>query len=152
MPEKKGLDIEILKEIIKIVKENDLSEVCIEQNGLKIQVKQGYNQPAHAVYSVPVQTIDKTVPAIESETSVDDSVFISAPVIGTFYEASEPGEKPFVKVGDNVAAGQVICIIEAMKLMNEITADMDCEVLEIMVKNGQTVEYEKPLFRVRPKV
>ena len=151
MPEKKELDLEALKEIIKIMKENDLSEICVEQNGLKIQVKHGQPQTAHSVYSVPVQTIHDTTQA-ETVTPVETSVFISSPTIGTFYDAPKPGEKPYVKVGDSIIVGQVICIIEAMKLMNEITADMDCEVLEIMVKNGQTVEYEKPLFRVRPKV
>jgi len=152
MPEKKGLDIETLKEIIKIMKENDLSEICIEQNGLKMQVKQGYNQPPHAVYNVPVQTVhEKTTSLAEPETNSDNSIFISAPMVGTFYEATKPGEKPYVKVGDSVTAGQVICIIEAMKIMNEITADMDCDILEIMVKNGQDIMFDDHLFRVRPK-
>jgi acetyl-CoA carboxylase biotin carboxyl carrier protein len=152
MPEKKGLDIETLKEIINILKENDLSEICIEQNGMKMQVKQGHAQPEHAVYNVPVQTIhEKTEPAIEQETSKDNSIYISAPIVGTFYEAPKPGENPYVKVGDSVTAGQVICIIEAMKIMNEITADMDCDILDIMVKNGQDVEYAQSIFRVRPK-
>jgi len=152
MPEKKGLDMDILKEIIKIMKENDLSEICIEQGGLKIQVKQGYTQPTHAVYNVPIQTIpEKAHATAETQITEDSSVFISSPLVGTFYESPKPGEEPFVKVGDSVKTGQVICIIEAMKIMNEITADMDCEILEILVKNGQSVECEQPLFRVRPK-
>ena len=151
MPEKKGLDIETLKEIIKIIKENDLSEICIEQNGLKIQIKQGYTQPTHTVYNVTVQTVHEKAAIIEPEISVDNSIFISAPIVGTFYESVKPGEKSYVKVGDSVIAGQVICIIEAMKIMNEITADMDCEILEILVKTGQDVEYAQPIFRVRPK-
>ena len=152
MPEKKGLDIETLKEIINIMKENDLSEICIEQNGVKMQVKQGYAQPTHPVYNIPVQTVhEKPEPVIEQETSKDNSVFISAPIVGTFYEAPKPGENPYVKVGDSVTAGQVICIIEAMKIMNEITADMDCDILDVLVKNGQDVEYAQSIFRVRPK-
>lgn len=152
MPEKKGLDLDALKEIIKIIKENDLSEICIEQNGLKIQVKQGQPQTTHSVYSIPIRTIDENdTSQPEIETLVETSIFISSPTIGTFYEAPKPGEKPYVKIGDSVSAGQVICIIEAMKLMNEITSDMDCEIVEILVKNGQTVEAEQPLFRVRPK-
>lgn len=152
MPEKKGLDMETLKEIIKIMKENDLSEVCIEQGGLKIQVKQGYNQPTHEVYSVPVRTVhEKASAGTEALIPEDSSIFILSPLVGTFYESPKPGEKSFANVGDNVIAGQVICIIEAMKLMNEITADMDCEILEVMVKNGQSVMSEQPLFRVRPK-
>jgi len=152
MPEKKGLDIETLKEIINIMKEYDLSEICIEQNGVKMQVKQGYAQPPPAEYTVPVQPVhEKPELVIEHETSKDNSVFISAPIVGTFYETPKPGEKPYVKIGDSVTAGQVICIIEAMKIMNEITADMDCDILEILVKNGQDVEYSQSIFRVRPK-
>ena len=152
MPEKKSLDMETLKEIIKIMKENDLSEVCIEQGGLKIQVKQGYNQPTHEVYSVPVQTVhEKASAGTEVQIPEDSSIFILSPLVGTFYESPKPGEKPFTNVGDNVIAGQVICVIEAMKIMNEISADMDCEILEVMVKNGQSVMSEQPLFRVRPK-
>lgn len=152
MPEKKGLDLDALKEIIKIIKEYDLSEICIEQNGLKIQVRQGQPQVTHSVYSVPVQTISESDKSkSEVETSVETSVFISSPTIGTFYEAPKPGEKPYAKIGDSINAGEVVCIIEAMKLMNEITSDMDCEIIEVMVKNGQTVEAEQPLFRVRPK-
>ncbi|HGJ67413.1 TPA: acetyl-CoA carboxylase, biotin carboxyl carrier protein [bacterium] len=152
MPEKKGLDLEVLKEVIKIMKENDLNEVCIEQNGLKIQVKQGQSQPIHSVYSVPIQTDnEKQITQAETKTPVETSVFIYSPMPGIFYESPKPGEKPYVKAGDSVIAGQVICIIEAMKLMNEIISDMDCEILEAFVKNGQTVEAEQPLFRVKPK-
>jgi len=152
MPEKKGLDFEALKEVVKIAKENDLSEVCIEQNGIKIQVKQGNLQPTHSVYSVPVQTVqERKEDQASVEVPADSSVFISAPIVGTFYESAKPGENPYVKVGDSVTAGQVICVIEAMKIMNEITADMDCEILDILVKNGDSVEYEQPLFRVKPK-
>lgn len=153
MPDKRGLDLDALKEIIKILKENDLSEICIEQNNLKIQVKQGQTQLVHSVYSVPVQAVQEKeiVSTASAEVTVDNSVFITAPCPGTFYEAPQPGEKPFVKVGDNVKAGQVLCIIEAMKLLNDITADMDCEILEVMVKNGESVEYDTKLFRVKPK-
>jgi acetyl-CoA carboxylase biotin carboxyl carrier protein len=152
MPEKKELDLEALKEIIKIMKENDLSEICVEQNGLKIQVKQGQPQIAHSVYSVPVQTINEQAEtSVTTEIPADSSVFITAPILGTFYESPKPGEKPYVKVGDNVTAGQVIYIIEAMKIMNEITADWNCEILEILVNNGESVDYEKPIFRVKLK-
>jgi acetyl-CoA carboxylase biotin carboxyl carrier protein len=152
MPEKKGLELDVLKEVIKIMKENDLSELCIEHNGIKIQVKQGQSQPIHSVYSVPIQTDnEKQITQAETQTPVETSVFIYSPMPGIFYEAPKPGENPYVKVGDSVTSGQVICIIEAMKLMNEIISDIDCKIIEVLVKNGQTVEAEQPLFRVKLK-
>lgn len=153
MPERKGLDIEYLKEIIKIVKENDLAEVSIEQGGLKIHVKQSHTQPLASVsYTTPVPMAhDVTTHKVSSEIAPKDSVYISAPMVGTFYRSPSPDAEPYVEVGSEVKAGQVICIIEAMKLMNEISADMDCTILEILVDNGQAVEYDQPIFRVKPK-
>lgn len=150
MPEKEGFDLQILKEIIKIMKENDINEVCIEQKGLKIQVKQGYAQTYAPVYGVPaLPTREKVVSPVAPS---DEFVFISAPMVGTFYRAPSPDAEPYVEVGSQVKAGQVICIIEAMKLMNEITADMDCEIVEILARNGQSIEYGQAMFKVRPKV
>ncbi len=80
----------------------------------------------------------------------EDSHVIKSPIVGTFYEAPSPGTAPFVKVGDSVEAGQVLCIIEAMKLMNEIESDVGGEIMRIFVQNGQPVEYGEPLFAIRP--
>ncbi len=150
MPEREGFDLQILREIIKIMKENNINEVCIEQKGLKIQVKQGYVQPVHAEYGVPVPEQREKVVPLPSAPS-DEFVLISAPMVGTFYRAPSPDTEPYVEVGSQVKAGQVICIIEAMKLMNEITADMDCEIVEILAKNGQSMEYGQAMFKVKPK-
>jgi acetyl-CoA carboxylase biotin carboxyl carrier protein len=76
---------------------------------------------------------------------------VKSPIVGTFYEAPGPGALPFVKAGDQVAAGQVLCIIEAMKLMNEIEADASGEIVKVLVNNGQPVEYGQPLFAIRPR-
>lgn len=149
MPEKKSLDIELLKEIIKIMKESDLTEISIEQGGVKIHVKQDRAQQVPVAYPVPIS--HEKVPSQVSEETADDSTFITAPMVGVFYRAAKPDSEPYVEVGDEVKSGQVICIIEAMKIMNEITADMDCTILEILVENGKAVEYDQPLFRVRPK-
>ena len=80
----------------------------------------------------------------------DELHIIKSPIVGTFYAGASPGGEPFVKLGDSVEAGQVVCIIEAMKLMNEIEADIGGEVARILVENGQPVEYGKPLFALRP--
>lgn len=153
MPERKGLDIESLKEIIKIMKESDIAEVSIEQGGLKIHVKQWHAQQLASVsYTTPVPVASEvTTLMVSPEPSRKDTAYISAPMVGTFYRAPSPDAEPYVEVGSEVKAGQVICVIEAMKLMNEISADMDCTILEILVDNGQAVEYDQPIFRVKPK-
>ena len=100
----------------------------------------------------------ESAPAVVSEASAapppavpaDDLHVIKSPIVGTFYSAPNPESGPFVKVGDTVQAGQTVCIIEAMKLMNEIEADISGEVARIMVENGQPVEYGEPLFALRP--
>ena len=79
-----------------------------------------------------------------------DLAIIKAPIVGTFYRSSEPGARPFVEVGDAVRKGQVLCIIEAMKLMNEIESEVDGKVVEVMAKNGEHVEYGQKLFRLSP--
>jgi acetyl-CoA carboxylase biotin carboxyl carrier protein len=85
------------------------------------------------------------------ENAADDLSVIQAPMVGTFYRSPSPEAEAYVNVGDKMEAGQVICIIEAMKLMNEITADQDGEIVEILVEDGQPVEYGQSLFRIRPK-
>lgn len=94
----------------------------------------------------PVAPVAEPVssPALES-----DSNFVTSPIVGVFYTQSKPGNPPFVKPGDKVSKGQTLCIIEAMKLMNEITADLDVEILEVLVEDGQMVEYGQNLFRIK---
>ena len=151
MPDKKGLDLEILKEIIQIMKDDDLVEVCIEQNDVKIQVKRGIAQPAIATQGAAMlSTHDQLALSAESGNPPDGLIIFPAPMIGTFYRAASPEAQPFVKVGDEVKAGDVICIIEAMKLMNEITADTAGEIVEILVDDGEPVEYDQPIFRIKP--
>jgi acetyl-CoA carboxylase biotin carboxyl carrier protein len=153
MPEKKGLDLEILKEIIQIMKDDDLSEVCIEQNDVKIQVKRTPEQPIVAAQGVPALATHgetKERPS-EIEDTEEGLVIIPAPMVGTFYMAPSPDAEPYVKIGDEIRDGQVICVIDAMKLMNEITADLEGEIVEILLEDGQPVEYDQPMFRVRPK-
>jgi len=147
MPEKKGLNLDILKEIIQIMKDEDLSEVCIEQSDIKIRVKRASAEPSIVTQGAAVLT--ERLP--KAGNTSGELIVIPAPMVGTFYRAPSPDTEPYVNVGDEIEAGQVICVIEAMKLMNEITADLDGEILEILVEDGQPVEYDQPIFRVRPK-
>jgi len=152
MPDKKGLDLEILKEIIQIMKDEDLSEVSIEQNDIKVHVKRAPAQSSIVTQGAAVLTAhEQTGRPSEAENIAAELVIIPAPMVGTFYRAPSPEAEPYVNVGDEIKAGQVICIIDAMKLMNEITADVDGEIVEILVEDGQPVEYDQPIFRVRPR-
>ncbi len=145
MPEKRELKLEILKEIIQIMKDEDVSEVCIQQNDLKIKVKRFQIATQGAAIMATQQEV------AHSEDIANGLVIIPAPMVGTFYGAPSPDAKPYVNVGDEIEAGEVICIIEAMKLMNEITADVNGQIVEILVEDGQPVEYDQPMFQVRPR-
>ena len=149
MPEKRELKLEILKEIIQIMKDEDISEVCIQQNDLKIKVKRLPDQMSLATQGAAMMAPQQEV--AHSEDISDGLVIIPAPMVGTFYRAPSSDAKFYVNVGDKIEAGEVICIIEAMKLMNEITADVNGEIVGIMVEDGQPVEYDQPMFQVKPR-
>ncbi len=97
----------------------------------------------------PVGQATQDAVIVEEEEEKEESLFITSPIVGTFYSAPAPDVPAFVKVGDTVKAGQTVCILEAMKLMNEIQSDFDCEIETILVSNEQKVEYGQPLFRVK---
>ena len=157
MADSKGLDPEIvacLKQVIQIMKEDDLSEVCIEHKSVKIQVARMPDQPTIATQGMAMLTNgEKTLslPVTEDVDALDGFVVIAAPMVGTFFRSASPEAEPFVNVGDEIEVDQVICVIDAMKLMNEITADINGEIVEILVEDGQPVEYDQSLFRVKSK-
>lgn len=152
MPDKKAFNLEILKEVIQVMKEEDVNEVCIEQNGLKIEVKRAPSLSNMATQGMAMlEDREEAAGPSETEGTSDGQVFIPAPMVGTFYRTPSPEAKPYVNVGDEIEVGQVICIIDAMKLMNEITSDLDGEIVEILIEDGQPVEYDQPMFCVKPK-
>ncbi len=158
-----------LKELIDFLIEKDISEFELERGDVKVRIKRGADQAApvitHTMASMPmaVPPVQHASPApappaaavppsAPVPAAADEELHIvKSPIVGTFYEAPGPGALPFVKVGDQVAAGQVLCIIEAMKLMNEIESDASGEIVKLLVNNGQPVEYGQPLFAVRPR-
>lgn len=156
MADNKGLDPETvacLKQLIQIMKEERLNEVCIERKDMKIKVKFMPDQPVFAMQGMAMlEAGEKTIspPTTEDEAALEGLVVIAAPMVGTFYRAPSPEAEPFVNVGDKIEIDQEICVIEAMKLMNAITADMSGEIVEILVEDGQPVEYDQSLFRIRP--
>jgi acetyl-CoA carboxylase biotin carboxyl carrier protein len=158
-----------LKELIDFLIEKDISEIELERADVKVRINRGAEAAAPLItHAVPMATMPMAAPqpghssitaaaplANPSATPVaaaeEDLHTLKSPIVGTFYEAPGPGALPFVKPGDQVAAGQVLCIIEAMKLMNEIESDISGEVVKVLVSNGQPVEYGQPLFTIRPR-
>ena len=146
------MEIENLLKLIDTVSRSELTGFRYEENGVKlnlskkkekIQTVQSVFEPIMAEKKVAVSESDK----VEETTDIEGEI-ISSPLVGTYYEAPDEGADPFVKVGDIVKKGQTLAIIEAMKLMNEIESECDGVIKEIMVSNGQPVEFGQPLFRI----
>jgi len=159
-----------LKELVEFLIEKDIAEFELERGDVKIRVKRGgqvsVSSPGQdryfAVPAAPPHPVDLTPavgappaaqpPAAPKEPAVEEGLHVvRSPIVGTFYESPSPGSPPFVKPGDMVEAGQVLCIVEAMKLMNEIEADASGEIVKRLVNNGQPIEYGQELFAIRPK-
>jgi acetyl-CoA carboxylase biotin carboxyl carrier protein len=155
-----------LKELIEFLIEKDIAEFELERGDVKVRIKRGHEahgaaaadaRPAHAAPS-PAPPVERSAASLASASSekarpaAEESGLheVKSPIVGTFYEAASPGAPPFVKTGDVVQAGQVLCIIEAMKLMNEIEADVSGEIVKRLVSNAQPVEYGQILFLIRP--
>lgn len=141
------MEIDELKELISLLKDTDIAELQIEKDGTKIRIRR------HAILS-PLEVQQKHIKPVEvtkeTEEEVQRLVTITSPIVGTFYRSPSPDAPPFVDVGTKIKKGQVLCIIEAMKLMNEIESEVDGVVVRILVENGQPVEYGEPLFLIEP--
>ena len=148
------LDLEKLEGLVKIMEDSSLNTMSIKDGDFKITMSKLDNPPVLAngsmVSAVSALPSEKEEAAYSAGNTEDDNeVHIVSPIVGTFYSAKGPTIPAFVKVGDTVKAGDTVCILEAMKMMNEITADFDCEIEAVLVSNEQKVEYGQPLFRVR---
>ena len=170
------MNLDDVREILALMRENGLSEFEIEHEGLRLRLRKEAATPvapshaggaasvvaaaAHALGSPGVGSAPGSpasgqpegqgstgLPAAEAEIEL---AVVKSPIVGTFYIAPEPGAKPYAEVGDTVRKGQVLCIIEAMKLMNEINAECDGEVMKCYVDNGQAVQYGERLFAIKP--
>ena len=139
------MDLEKIEGLVKIIEDSSLNEFTYKDKDVKITMSKLDHPPVVAA-GVPV-AVNTIVEKAEEEE--EESLFITSPIVGTFYSASAPDVPAFVKVGDQVKAGQTVCILEAMKLMNEIQSDYDCEIEAVLVSNEQKVEYGQPLFRVK---
>jgi len=159
------LNLSELKELLELISERDITEFELEEDGVKLKVKKGYP----AVVEAPVNQSPRVMPMaappavaaapapqaanpVAEQLEEEDEpglTWVTAPMVGTFYRAPEPGAPPFVNEGDRVKPGQVLCILEAMKLMNELEAEIAGEIVQICVENAQPVQYGDRLFSVK---
>ena len=153
------MNLDDIRQILDLVREHDLAELEIERDGLKVRVRKAGHTPAVSLPAMPVPLVaapppqlnasGPVAPAPAEEAEGMELAVIKSPIVGTFYRSSEPGARPFVEVGDVVRKGQVLCIIEAMKLMNEIESDTDGEITAIYAENGRPVQFGDRLFALR---
>lgn len=139
------MELEKLKDFINFMNENNLCELEIEEEGKRIRLKK-FSQDQPVVISQISPPPKETVPAGREKV-----VEIKSPMVGTFYRAPAPGAKPYVEIGDTIKPGDVVCIIEAMKLMNEIKAEIGGKISEILMENGKPVEFDQQLFILEPQ-
>lgn len=169
-------DMKELKELIEFLKENKIGEFDLERGDLKVRIKFAHEgsadpsglarllatQGAASPVSAPAAAVAAAAPAAQASAPASAAApsaegedanlhIVKSPIVGTFYESPSPGSPAFVKIGDQVEVGQVLCIVEAMKLMNEIESDGAGEIVKRLVQNGQPVEYGQSLFAVRPR-
>ncbi|MEO6233525.1 MAG: acetyl-CoA carboxylase biotin carboxyl carrier protein [Ferruginibacter sp.] len=159
------MDIKQIQELVKLINKTNIGEITIEEEGVKITVKQKKDPVQHIVANAPAQMYQPALtqqsapppppPAAAVATTpepnkADNYITIKSPMIGTFYRQSGPGKPIFVNVGDDVTLGKVVCIIEAMKLFNEIESEIQGKIVKVLVEDASPVEFDQPLFLVDP--
>jgi acetyl-CoA carboxylase biotin carboxyl carrier protein len=159
------MDLDQIRKILDLVREHELSEFEIEQEGLRLKIRKDANGAHVVTHAAPVLAT-LAAPAAAAPASLSGSAapsdadlgeseielaVVKSPIVGTFYRSSEPGSPSFVEIGASVKKGDVLCIIEAMKLMNEIDSEYDGEIANIYVENGQPVQYGERLFAIRTR-
>lgn len=142
------MNIREIKELINLMNENNLSELEIEREGMRIKLKKASLEEPPSVIVEKEKPPSKPLPQPTPSKPTSKTIEIKAPMVGTFYRAPSPETPPFVEVGQEIEPGQVICIIEAMKLMNEIKSEIRGKIKEILVENGEPVEFGQPMFLV----
>ncbi len=161
------MDIKQIQELVKLINKTSIGEITIEEDGRKITIKQKKDpvqninvattsapsyatQPAAAAPPPPAPVTNGAPPAKAEAPKTDNLITIKSPMIGTFYRQQGPGKPIFVNVGDEVTPGKVVCIIEAMKLFNEIESEVKGTIVKVLVEDASPVEYDQPLFLVQP--
>lgn len=166
----RSLELKEIQQLIDLLIQREVSEFEMEKNGMRIRIMRqaapgaapvpashanssgdsSWQTPESVGTPAPVLSQEPTAPEPQPEAPSENAHVLKSPIVGTFFEAPSPDAPPFVHVGDRVRVGQVLCIVEAMKLMNEIESEFAGEIVRIHVENGQPVEYGQPLFTIKP--
>jgi acetyl-CoA carboxylase biotin carboxyl carrier protein len=147
------MNIKEMKEMIQLMNENNLTEIELEKDGLKVRLKKGSSGSVEqqiVYHERPAPRLHEAAPeAAKPAAAASKAVMVKSPMVGTYYSAPAPDAPPFLQVGSQVEVGQVICIIEAMKLMNEIESELNGTIIDILVENGKSVEFGQKLFKLK---
>ena len=151
------MDIKLIKQVVDLMKRSDISEFEFEEDGFKLRLSSKGADGPQIIQAVPAGQTPAPFPVATPATGEADAIpveekgisIIKSPMVGTFYSAASPESPAFVKVGSKVSSDSVVCIIEAMKVMNEIQAEMSGTVSELLVENGEAIEYGQPLFKIK---
>jgi acetyl-CoA carboxylase biotin carboxyl carrier protein len=146
------MDLQRVQELLELMETHGLDEIEVEQEGIRIRLRKAGQPPALPAYAAPPPVVAGNPHAASvaaPETADKDLLQVTSPMVGTFYRSPSPDADSFANVGDTIAADQVVCIIEAMKVMNEIKSEVEGEIVGILVENGESVEYGQPLMTVR---
>jgi len=161
------IDLDQIRDLLEIVSENDITELTVQSGEEKVTIRKSSGSSSNATADLSVETVSVAQPAASSEISFEPKstasevavepeesatglLSVTSPMVGTFYRAASPTTPPYVEVGDRITVGQTICIIEAMKLMNDMPSEVAGRVVKICVENGSTIEYGQHLFLVDP--
>ena len=160
------MDFKQIQELIKMINKSNIGEVTIEEKGFKVIIKQKEEPAQHYITGAPQAPVSYAPPPQaqagqpvaaapladkpKADATPDNLITIKSPMIGTFYRSSSPGKPQFVQVGDEITPGKVVCIIEAMKLFNEIESEVKGRIVKVLVEDASPVEYDQPLFLVEP--
>jgi acetyl-CoA carboxylase biotin carboxyl carrier protein len=153
------MDLNLIKKLVRIVDTSEITDLEVEENGLRVKIAKKIRQHIHHQHNSPYSSVatlppaQPVVSAVSEETSEPaestNMHIIKSPIVGTFYRAPSPDAEPYVKVGDIVSPGSVLCIVEAMKLMNEIESDISGKIVKILSEDTKPVEYNQPLFLIQ---
>ena len=151
------MDFKEIRELIRVFDKSELNKLKVKEGEFEISMQRGFESgvttvttsaPVAQVSSVSTASIAVSAPVVDAVSSVSSGETVNSPMVGTYYSSPSPESPSFVKVGGTIKKGQTLCILEAMKIMNEVEAEFDCKIVEILVKDGDPVEYDMPIFVV----